>query len=110
MVPESAKAAAKTEPRRLSSPKPPPLGPPPSPPGKRNPRLVPELSRQGPPRLGALTPLGLATLGVALAPFARPRAAQQFRKVLCRLDREWLDCIVLKTHLHTAEQVSVAPG
>jgi hypothetical protein len=29
---------------------------------------------------------------------ARRGAPQQFDKVFCRLDREWFDCIVLKTH------------
>jgi hypothetical protein len=56
--------------------------------------LIPQLSRQGAPGFASL-----AGLESSLAGFGRVRTPQQFHKVLCRLDRERLDCIVLKTHL-----------
>jgi hypothetical protein len=40
----------------------------------------------------------LAPVYPALAPFRWPRAPHYFGKMLRRLDREWLDCIVFKTH------------
>jgi len=65
--------------------------------------LIPEIARQWPPGLGALSAFALATVEEAFPQIARARALQQFHEVGCRLDREWLDCIVLKTHL---EQLS----
>ncbi len=63
-------------------------------------RLVPQLARQCPARFAAFAPL--ASVAVAFPRFTRC-APHQLRKVFCRLDREWLDCIVFETHF---EQLS----
>jgi len=67
--------------------------------------LVAQLARQGPPSLAAFAPR--PRFGVALADFTRARAPQKFGKVFCRLDREWLDCVVLKTHIEAVEPTVV---
>jgi hypothetical protein len=40
---------------------------------------------------------------------ARPRVSHQFSEMLCRLDRERLDCVVVKTHFERALQRRVPP-
>jgi len=63
---------------------------------------APELARQWAPSLGTLAPFAGGSVL-----FGGVRASYQLSKVLCRLDREGLDCIVVKTHLGRADQTQV---
>jgi len=65
--------------------------------------LVTELPRQRASGRTSVAPLAITPVEVAFTRLARADPPQQFHKVCCRLDREWLDCIVLKTHF---EQLS----
>ena len=60
--------------------------------------LVAELARQCSPQLATVATLAVAAVEIALTRFSRRGASQKFHEMGCRLDRERLDCIVLKTH------------
>jgi len=64
--------------------------------------LVPELAWQRPSWLASLV-----WLDESSTLFTRGGAPHQFRKMLRRLDRERLDCIVLKTHTRASQQAAV---
>jgi hypothetical protein len=67
------------------------------------------LARQGTPGVGPLAPLVARSIEGTLVVDARPRVSQQFSEMLCRLDRERLDCVVVKTHFERALQGRVPP-